>query len=146
MSSGVASANISISFGGGDTDCRLARDLILADRRRQNSARFPWPFLRLLVFSPFISLPEDVEILYPLAMSWATPFDIVNPNGNAAIVIVCDHASNAVPPALGDLGVRAEDLQRHIAWDIGAMPIATRLAEIFDAPAVLCGTSRLVID
>jgi predicted N-formylglutamate amidohydrolase len=79
-------------------------------------------------------------------MSWTTPFDIVNPNGNAAIVIVCDHASNAVPPGLGDLGVAAEDMQRHIAWDIGAMPIAKRLAEIFDAPAVICGTSRLVID
>ncbi|MGE3872865.1 MAG: N-formylglutamate amidohydrolase [Parvibaculaceae bacterium] len=79
-------------------------------------------------------------------MDWTTPFDIVNPRGTAAIVIVCDHASNAVPPAIGDLGVAADDMRRHIAWDIGAAPIAKRLAEIFDAPAILCGTSRLVID
>ena len=79
-------------------------------------------------------------------MNWTTPFDIVNPDGAAAIVIVCDHASNAVPPAIGDLGVGPKDMQRHIAWDIGALPIAMRLAELFDAPAVLCGTSRLVID
>jgi predicted N-formylglutamate amidohydrolase len=79
-------------------------------------------------------------------MNWTTPFDIVNPNGTAATVIVCDHASNAVPPAVGDLGVGLENMQRHIAWDIGALPIARRLAELFDAPAIICGTSRLVID
>jgi len=79
-------------------------------------------------------------------MSWTAPFDIVNPTGKAGIVIVCDHASNTVPQAIGDLGVAPHDMQRHIAWDIGTMPIARRLAEAFDAPAILCGTSRLVID
>jgi predicted N-formylglutamate amidohydrolase len=79
-------------------------------------------------------------------MNWTAPFDIVNPGGKTAIVIVCDHASNALPPEIGDLGVSAPDMQRHIAYDIGALPIARRLAEYFDAPAILCGTSRLVID
>lgn len=79
-------------------------------------------------------------------MNWDGPFDIVNPHGKTAMVIVCDHASNAVPPEIGDLGVAPQDMQRHIAWDIGSLPIATHLSEIFDAPAVLCGTSRLVID
>jgi predicted N-formylglutamate amidohydrolase len=79
-------------------------------------------------------------------MSWTAPFEIVNPRGRTPLVIVCDHASNALPPELGDLGVSAADIQRHIAWDIGALPIALRLAELFDAPAILCGTSRLVID
>jgi len=79
-------------------------------------------------------------------MSWTAPFDIVNPMGKAALVIVCDHASNALPPEIGELGVGAEDMRRHIAWDIGAEAIARHLAEIFDAAAVLCGTSRLVID
>lgn len=79
-------------------------------------------------------------------MSWTAPFNIVNPDGKARIVIVCDHASNGVPPAIGDLGVSARDMQRHIAWDIGALPIVRRLAQAFDAPAIVCGTSRLVID
>ncbi|MGE0237779.1 MAG: N-formylglutamate amidohydrolase [Parvibaculaceae bacterium] len=79
-------------------------------------------------------------------MNWTVPFDIVNPDGRGTVVIVCDHASNAVPPAVGDLGVTPDDMRRHIAWDIGAMPIARQLAEVFDAPAVMCGTSRLVID
>lgn len=79
-------------------------------------------------------------------MNWTAPFDIVNPQGKAEIVIVCDHASNALPPEIGSLGVSAADMQRHIAWDIGAEPIARYLANVFDAPAVLCGSSRLVID
>jgi predicted N-formylglutamate amidohydrolase len=37
-------------------------------------------------------------------------------------------------------------LLRHIAWDIGAADVTRRLAGLLDAPAVLCGTSRLVID
>lgn len=79
-------------------------------------------------------------------MNWTAPFDVFNPEGKTAIVIVCDHASNALPAEIGDLGVAAGDMQRHIAWDIGAAPIARHLAGIFDAPAVLSGTSRLVID
>lgn len=79
-------------------------------------------------------------------MNWTAPFDVFNPQGKAAVVIVCDHASNALPAEIGDLGVSPDDMQRHIAWDIGAAPIARYLAQAFDAPAVLCGTSRLVID
>ncbi|WP_119391196.1 N-formylglutamate amidohydrolase [Taklimakanibacter lacteus] len=79
-------------------------------------------------------------------MNWTAPFDVFNPEGKTAIVIVCDHASNALPGEVGCLGVAEGDMQRHIAWDIGAAPIARHLARIFDAPAVLSGTSRLVID
>ena len=79
-------------------------------------------------------------------MNWTAPFEIVNPQGSGPVVIVCDHASNALPPEVADLGVSAADMQRHIAWDIGAGAIARSLAEVFDAPAILCGTSRLVID
>ena len=61
-------------------------------------------------------------------------------------VILCDHASNHVPPELCHLGLPAAELERHIAWDIGAAGIATELSRIFDSPAVLCPTSRLVID
>ncbi|MFO0992326.1 MAG: N-formylglutamate amidohydrolase [Hyphomicrobiales bacterium] len=79
-------------------------------------------------------------------MNWTGPFEIVNAAGRAPLVIACDHASNAVPPEIGDLGVSDADMQRHIAWDIGAAAISRHLAKAFDAPAILCGTSRLVID
>jgi len=74
------------------------------------------------------------------------PFRVVNPEGAAAIVICCDHASNAMPPEFENLGLSAGDLARHIAWDIGAADVAIHLSYRFGAPAVLCGTSRLVID
>jgi len=74
------------------------------------------------------------------------PFRTMRGNESAGLVIICDHASNAVPPELGDLGLPAGELQRHIAWDIGAGAIAEILAQRFQAPTVICGTSRLVID
>jgi predicted N-formylglutamate amidohydrolase len=61
-------------------------------------------------------------------------------------VIFCDHASNYIPAELEALGLPATELARHIAWDIGAAGVTEALSEILDAPAILCGTSRLVID
>ena len=70
----------------------------------------------------------------------------MNAAGRGNFVVICDHASNVIPPELGTLGLGPADLARHIAWDIGAAGIAELVAHRFDAPAVLCGTSRLVID
>ena len=81
-----------------------------------------------------------------LAAGDPPPFEIVNPGGAAPVVFLCDHASNRVPRALDNLGLPPEELARHIAWDIGAAAMARRLATHFDAPAVLAGYSRLVID
>ena len=74
------------------------------------------------------------------------PFTVVNPDGRFPLVLVCDHASNAVPAALKQLSLGQGELARHIAWDIGAAGVTRRLAARLDAPAVLCGYSRLVID
>ena len=73
-------------------------------------------------------------------------FEVFNPEGAAPVVFLCDHASNRVPGALDNLGLSPAELERHIAWDIGAAAITHRLAAHFDAPAVLAGYSRLVID
>jgi len=67
-------------------------------------------------------------------------------DGKGPFVIFCDHASNHVPAELHDLGLPAAELNRHIAWDIGAAGIAEELSARFDSPAVFCDTSRLVID
>jgi predicted N-formylglutamate amidohydrolase len=74
------------------------------------------------------------------------PCELHNPNGSAPLLIVCDHAGHALPRALGSLGVSAEDLRSHIAWDIGAADVARRLGESLDAPVFLQRYSRLVID
>jgi predicted N-formylglutamate amidohydrolase len=69
-----------------------------------------------------------------------------NGSGKAALLLACDHASNVVPRALGSLGLSAAELLRHIAWDIGAAAVTRLLAGRLDAPAILAGFSRLVID
>jgi predicted N-formylglutamate amidohydrolase len=73
-------------------------------------------------------------------------FRILRPEGNGRFIVFCDHASNRIPEELGNLGLPASELDRHIAWDIGAAGVTTELSHIFDAPAILCGTSRLVVD
>ncbi len=74
------------------------------------------------------------------------PFTIENPNGAASVLLVCDHASNAVPASLHGLGLTERELNLHIAHDKGAAVVTRRLAETLDAPAVLAGYSRLVVD
>ena len=65
---------------------------------------------------------------------------------DSGALIVCDHASNAVPPGYGTLGLPREALKRHIAYDIGAADVSRALAGILGAPALLSTYSRLVID
>lgn len=74
------------------------------------------------------------------------PFAVVNPRGASPAVLLCDHASNAIPAALRDLGLDEAARFRHIAWDIGAADVTRHLTRILDAPAVLAGYSRLVVD
>ncbi len=74
------------------------------------------------------------------------PYEVVNPRGAAALLLVCDHASHEVPASLHALGLDESTLRRHIGWDIGAADVTRRLATMLDAPAVLAGYSRLVID
>jgi predicted N-formylglutamate amidohydrolase len=81
-----------------------------------------------------------------LAPDEAPPFEVVNADGAATAVLVCDHASNRVPRSLARLGLDLGTLSEHIAWDPGAAEVARRLAAHIDAPLVLSGYSRLVID
>jgi len=74
------------------------------------------------------------------------PFSVCRPEGAAAVLLTCDHASNAVPASLGGLGLPQAELARHIGWDIGAGAVTRLLAARLDAPAILAGYSRLVID
>lgn len=73
-------------------------------------------------------------------------FHVLNPAGRSAVLLVCDHASNALPRAYGTLGIAPEKMFQHIAWDVGAAAVTRRLARRLDAAAVLGGTSRLFVD
>ena len=74
------------------------------------------------------------------------PFALVNGEGKSPYVLVCEHASNVLPRKLGALGLAAEDLQKHIAWDIGAEGVARLLSRLLDAPLALQRYSRLAYD
>jgi predicted N-formylglutamate amidohydrolase len=64
---------------------------------------------------------------------------------SGGILLICDHASNAVPAGI-TLGIEAALLDKHIAIDIGAAPLTEALANTLGAPAIFATVSRLVID
>lgn len=75
-----------------------------------------------------------------------SPFELINPDGNPDILLLCDHASNALPDEYGTLGLAVTEFHRHIAFDIGTAPLVRALAERLACPAVLGTSSRLLID
>lgn len=67
-------------------------------------------------------------------------------DGRSDYFLICDHAGNRLPRRLGTLGLDAEALASHIAWDVGAAAVASGLGDALDACVVLQPYSRLVID
>lgn len=76
----------------------------------------------------------------------APPFFRYNEDGGACALIVADHASPYFPAAMNQLGLADWVLERHVAWDIGSDELARALADRLDAPAILAGFSRLIVD
>lgn len=77
-----------------------------------------------------------------------TPYFIHGETRPARWLITCDHATNVVPQAVADgsLGLPREDMERHIAYDLGAYGLAQELGVLLDAPVIASNFSRLVID
>ncbi len=75
----------------------------------------------------------------------STAFQTMGPVQTGGILIVADHASNAVPNDI-ELGIDPRLLVEHIAWDIGVAGVAENLVEDHGFSAVLGGCSRLVVD
>ena len=74
-------------------------------------------------------------------------FETVGEQRSGPWLVTCDHATNRVPDWLGgDLGIAAEDMNRHIAFDVGARGVALALGEFLDSPVICSDFSRLVID
>ncbi|MEP7239964.1 MAG: N-formylglutamate amidohydrolase [Devosia sp.] len=64
----------------------------------------------------------------------------------AELILLCEHASNHIPAQYAGLGLAADQLQRHIAWDIGAAAVTRLLSQALGATAFLGTYSRLLID
>ena len=73
-------------------------------------------------------------------------FTILGGRCDLGYVIFCDHAANAFPPGYGTLGMSPSELERHIAYDIGAAGVVRRIAAATGVPAILSHYSRLLID
>ena len=74
------------------------------------------------------------------------PFEFVDGRLNGGLLLLCDHASNALPERYGSLGLPETEFERHIAYDIGAAAATRRMAALLGAPALLTTYSRLLID
>ncbi len=77
-----------------------------------------------------------------------TPFSIHGENRPGRWLITCDHAANTIPAAVngGTLGLSDADMNRHIAYDVGAAGLTLELAKALNSTAILSNFSRLVID
>jgi predicted N-formylglutamate amidohydrolase len=74
------------------------------------------------------------------------PVTILNEQGRANVLLVGDHVSNLIPRVLNRLGLEERVLEQHVAYDIGSRKLLTHLSQHLDAPAVMAGYSRLVVD
>ncbi|WP_255607755.1 N-formylglutamate amidohydrolase [Ancylobacter sp. Lp-2] len=74
------------------------------------------------------------------------PFERIEGDAAASLLLICDHASNALPARYGTLGLPPAELERHIGYDIGGAGVTRALASALGCPAVLSHFSRLLID
>ena len=108
------------------------------------SAPGAWRCLRQLIIVR--GMLETVEQSQTDTRGEAASFELLAGDPTRGCVIVCDHASNWLPPAYGSLGLELDELSRHIAYDIGVAEVTQNLSQLMGVPALLARFSRLLID
>ncbi|MGL4558486.1 MAG: N-formylglutamate amidohydrolase [Afipia sp.] len=93
-----------------------------------------------------MALPAPADTLRLLGDDEVPPVIEENAGSSSPFFFTCDHYGRLIPRALGDLGVPASEMERHIAWDIGIAEVATWLAREMDVHLIAQRYSRLVID
>jgi predicted N-formylglutamate amidohydrolase len=81
-----------------------------------------------------------------LSVSDPSPVTVVNSDSRAPVLLLCEHAGQAIPKSLAKLGVSQNVINSHRGWDIGALAVAQDVAAHLNAPLVIQAYSRLVID
>ena len=89
-----------------------------------------------------VSVPADGL----LAADEPHPVVVERAEGASPLLLCCDHAGRRIPRRLGTLGLPEAELDRHIAYDIGAYAVARGLSARLDAALAAQLYSRLVID
>jgi predicted N-formylglutamate amidohydrolase len=95
---------------------------------------------------PFVPMSASAALKLADPALEPCPVESIYGAVESGVLILCDHASNAVPPDLDALGLPELEFQRHIAYDIGAAAVTRSLARRLGAPAILTRFSRLIID
>lgn len=93
-----------------------------------------------------LTSPEDQTSATLLCPADPVPVEWANRESAAEVVLLCEHAGQAIPTKLADLGVSAQVLNSHRGWDVGAENLARAVAQKLKAPLILQRYSRLVID
>jgi predicted N-formylglutamate amidohydrolase len=93
-----------------------------------------------------IAVSDAGSAAYLLTEADVPPVREFNADGASPFLFTCDHYGRIIPRGLGDLGVPAGELGRHIAWDIGIAGVAERLSHHLGAHLIAQRYSRLVID
>lgn len=73
-------------------------------------------------------------------------FTIENKDGKYPIIFTVEHAEKHIPEYLNNLGLEGDDLERHIAWDIGIKKVCQIINKELDIPTIYGGYSRLVCE
>jgi predicted N-formylglutamate amidohydrolase len=93
-----------------------------------------------------MKVDPGIRALKLLTKNDPPPVEILNPHSDHPLLLICEHAGQAIPERLGGLGISRADLNTHIGWDIGAKAVTQAMAHALGAPAVFQRYSRLVID
>ncbi len=83
---------------------------------------------------------------FHLAESDPHPLEVVGERYRGQFFLTCEHAGRAIPSCLGDLGIGRREMDRHIAYDVGAEEVSRKLSDLLSAPLYIQRYSRLVID
>jgi len=119
------------------------------DVEQQNSAPSYGKFVPRSLFIVPIMLETVSQQSQETARAQApvfAPVERVDGDAACGLLIICDHAANALPTEYGSLGLGEDQLSRHIGYDIGAAALTRAIAERLGAPALLTTFSRLLID
>jgi len=81
-----------------------------------------------------------------LSIGDPAPVEWVNEESHSPVMLLCEHGGNQLPINQNSLGLSAETLKEHIAWDIGAAEVARKVAALLQAPLLIQRYSRLLID
>ena len=95
---------------------------------------------------PALGPEPEPGLASSLAPEGQFPPIVENATSKGRLILVCEHATNAIPSRWADLGLTGDQRRTHIAWDPGALAVARGLMKRLDAVLIHAPVSRLIYD